>query len=50
MRVFDAIGQLVYSGRTNSSTTQIDLHSLHFKGLVLVQVISVDGILTTKII
>lgn len=50
IKVFNAVGQLVYSIRTSSSKAQIDIHSLHLKGLVLVQLISGELVSNHKVI
>jgi Bacterial Ig-like domain (group 2)/Secretion system C-terminal sorting domain/Carbohydrate binding module (family 6) len=44
------LGQVVFSTKTSNNQLEIDVKSLHLKGLVLVKVISDKGISTQKVI
>jgi len=50
IKVFNALGQLVYSHKTRSTSTQIDLKSLQVKGFVLVQVNDGKSLTNHKVI
>jgi uncharacterized protein YjdB len=50
VQVYNTLGQLLYSAKTKESRTQIDITSLHVKGLVLVKIIDQDGISNHKVV
>jgi Secretion system C-terminal sorting domain len=50
VQLYNALGQMVFTTKNGSSQLEIDVKSLHLKGLVLVKVISDQGISTQKVI
>jgi PKD repeat protein len=50
IKVFNALGQLVYNHKTNSASTQIDLKSLHINGSLMVQVLDGKTVSNHKVI
>jgi PKD repeat protein len=50
VKIFNEIGQLVYSLQTRNSSAQIDVQSIGVKGIVMVQVIEGDSVSTQMVI
>jgi Secretion system C-terminal sorting domain/Divergent InlB B-repeat domain len=50
VQVFNILGQKVYAATTQKNHLEIDVKSLHLNGIVLIKVISEEGISTQKIV
>lgn len=50
IRIFNSVGQMIYSTKTNSATTQIDVQSLNLKGMIMIQVKSDDAVLIRRVL
>jgi hypothetical protein len=50
IKVFNVFGQLVYSTKTKSTNVQINVKSLNLKGLVMVQVIEGNSVVSHKVL
>jgi len=50
IRIFNALGQLVYQFQTKNASNQIQIKSLNFRGIALIQVINGETVTNHKVI